>query len=613
MQTAIWDEFNFQFRKGFCIVRAVLYSVQGSLARDKRSHCIRRFWLTCALLFAAVSAPALDVAQVKWGFDGRVVPNRFNIVSVLLANSSPEPFDGVVTFYKNRGLAERVGAIYQTSCYVSPRMTRWVQFYVYTDSPYDQWHLEWGRGANDFRDLKEDDAPKWGAPAQVLLSDSDTTVSITSVFKQFPDALFPATVAATGGLGSLLMDYAPRWEPAKRQAFVNWLRTGGEVHVFQGADGQYPIFPEELSVLNISTNRARVGAGVVVRHATTVHNIRKQDIKDDVPLKQVKPDEPSISSQISDSFFRALAGLSRPQYNWALIFMLAILYVAVVGPGNLVAGKKLADYRLRVGLLLGTIAGFAVVFNLVGRHGQGEANVIHTLSYARMIDGDRYKVTQWINPFATKGAHYTIQHSAPHNIYTTGQDYESVNGMIENGKDGRFVVDMPMFSRRALLHEGEMKGPAIPVQVTSWDTGTAKQVALTVGPDFTKEIVDGWLVRGGHIYTMKLTDGRLEFNDSGSRSVSSLPLVNDQQPVYMRQRGYDSDVVDEAGVFKKLAEPLIGWSLSTEDFTANRAADDRAELYLFARSPRSFGVTGSQFPREIGYVLYHLNVFKPGS
>ncbi len=595
-------------------MRAVLHSVQGLLAKNKRSHCIRRFWLTCALLFAGVSASALDVAQVKWGFDGRVVPNRFNMVSVLLANSSPEPFDGVVSFYKNRGLAERVGAIYQSSCYVSPMMTRWVQFYVYTDSSYDQWHLEWGRGANDFRDLKDEYAPKWGAPAQVLLSDSDTAVSVASVFKQFPDALFPSTVAATSGLGSLLMDYAPRWEPAKRQALVNWLCAGGEVHVFEGADGQYPIFPEELGVLNISTDRARVGAGVVVRHATTIHNIRKQDIKDDVPFKQVKPDDSSISSQISDSFFRALAGLSRPKYNWGLIFLLAIVYVALVGPGNLVAGKRFADYRLRVGLLLGTIAAFAVVFNIVGRHGQGEANVVDTLSYARMIDGDRYRVTQWINLFATKGAHYTIQHSAPHNIYTTGQDYESVNGTIENGKDGRFVVDIPMFSRRALLHEGEMKGPSIPVQVASWDgTGTSRRVALTVGPDFTKEIVAGWLVQGGRVYTMKLTDGRLEFNDSNSQSVTSLPLVNDQQPVFMRQREYDSDTVNEAEVFKKLAEPLIGWSLSTEDFTAAHSTDGRAELFLFARSPRSFDVAGSQFPREIGYVLYHVNVFKPGS
>ena len=138
-------------------------------------------------------------------------------------------------------------------------------------------------------------------------------------------------------------------------------------------------------------------------------------------------------------------------------------------PANLLAGRKLADYRLRIVLLLATIAGFALLFNAVGRRGQGEASVIHSLSYARAIDGDTYEVMQWINVFATRGAHYTITHAAPHNLYATGQDYEPVNGLIESGKDGRFIVDIPMFSRRAFLHEAEMKGANIPVKIVSWE------------------------------------------------------------------------------------------------------------------------------------------------
>src|SRR5690348_18221980 len=119
-------------------------------------------WI-CLLLFAATSVSALEVQQVKWGFGGQVVPNRFNLLSVLVANSSADPFDGSLTLFKSRGLAERVGALYETPCYVSPFTTRWVQFYVYTENQYDQWRLEWGRAAEDHSDL---DAPKWGPPAQ---------------------------------------------------------------------------------------------------------------------------------------------------------------------------------------------------------------------------------------------------------------------------------------------------------------------------------------------------------------------------------------------------------------------------------------------------------------
>ena len=118
-----------------------------------------------------------------------------------------------------------------------------------------------------------------------------------------------------------------------------------------------------------------------------------------------------------------------------------IAYAVLAGPVNLRAARKLADYRLRIALLLATVAGFALLFDLVGRRGQGEANVVHSLSYARAIDGDTYDVMQWVNVFAARGANYTITHAAPHNLYATGQDYESVNGLIESAKlDGLLSI-----------------------------------------------------------------------------------------------------------------------------------------------------------------------------
>ena len=42
---------------------------------------------------------------------------------------------------------------------------------------------------------------------------------------QFPEDLFPLTGAALSGLGTVVLDHVPRWEPAKRQAFLDWLRV----------------------------------------------------------------------------------------------------------------------------------------------------------------------------------------------------------------------------------------------------------------------------------------------------------------------------------------------------------------------------------------------------
>lgn len=328
-----------------------------------------------------------------------------------------------------------------------------------------------------------------------------------------------------------------------------------------------------------------------------------------------------MPSETTDSFFRFLAQLNRRHYDWGWIYLLAVLYVGLIGPGNLLAGRKLRDYRLRILLLLATIGVFALIFNAVGRRGQGEASVIHSLSYARAIDGDTYNVTQWIDVFATHGAQYAIQHNAPDNLYATGQDYEAVNGVIESGKGGRLMVDIPMFSRRALLHQAEMKGANIPVEILTWDgTDGLKQLTLKVGSDFAKQIVEGWVVQGNQVYEMRPTDGRLEFRKSDAVPITTfLKYGQKQQQPYMYIRGtpYGTEVTNVDAQYRELVKPLIGWGLRTEDLdrlnATNAGTSRQAQLFLFARSPESFCVTGAQLGHEIGYVLYRLDLFKPGT
>jgi hypothetical protein len=614
MPIIILDEFELQFQGRYYIMHAMPHTALRGRGENRRRRMICSGWIGL-LLLAAVSVSALEVQQVKWGFNGQVVPGRFNLLSVLVANPDAAPFDGTMNFFKSRGLAERVGAVSKTPCYLSPLTTRWLQFYVYIDNQYDQWRLEWGRGPDDHDDL---DPPKWGSPAQVLLSGSETTLGTPSAFKQFPEDLFPPTVAATSGLDSLLLDHAPHWESAKRQAFLNWLRAGGKVHLLLGADGHYPVFPDELRVLNTSLERVRIGAGVVVRHAATARDIRLQDVQaGEVPLREFKPGDPVSLVQTADSFLGALAQLSQRQYNWGLIYLLAIAYAILVGPANLRAARKLADYRLRIALLLTTVAGFALLFDLVGRRGQGEVNVIHSLSYARAIGGDAYDVMQWVNVFAARGANYTITHAATHNLYATGQDYEPVNGLIASGKDGRFEVDIPMFSRRAFLHEAEMKGTNIPVKIVSWDGAESlKQLVLDVGPDFAKQVLEGWVVEGNQIYAMKLTKDSLEFDDSYKEPLAAFVSESGLQPfqgVYGSPKG--NAITDVEGQFRKCVKPLIAWSLGAEDFTQTNApalaANTHVQLFLFARSPVGFGIASPGLGHEIGYVLYHFDLFKP--
>lgn len=575
---------------------------------------MRRIWGLAILLLAAFSAPALEVQQVIWGFDGQAVPGRFNVLSVLVANSAGDPFDGTMNLSENRGMDERLGAVYGAPCYLSPMTTRWLQFYVYIDNQYDGWRLQWGRGSDDQHDL---DAPKLGTPATVLLLDPDATMAGGGAFKQFPDDLFPTTIAATAGLNSVLLDHAPRWEPLKRQAFLSWLKAGGTVHVLTGPDGRYPEFTDELAGLNSPLDRFRIGAGTVVRHAARAGEIQRRDVDSDgPPLRQDKPENLENPGQSSDLFFRVLTRLSQRHYNWSGIYLLAIAYVVVAGPGILMAGRKLADYRLRIALLLATVAGFTFLFNLAGRRGQGETSAIHSLSYAREIAGGTYDVVQWINVFTAHGAYYTITHPAADNLYSTSEDYEAVNGVIENGKDGRFRLDLPMFSQRSFMHAAEMKGPDAPVKITSWQGGeTLKHLVLGVDRDFAKQILSGWILQGDQIYPAVITKDGLECNGSDAQPVRSFTALSGSEQFainngYQPQEQGANDMIP----YQYLVKPLIAWSLETVDLTQSKAlarqAGGHVQLFVFAHSPASFGVAGSDLGHETGCVLYHFDLFQ---
>ena len=585
--------------------------LHASIPPRRAGHFIRfkHCWWIFLFLFTAVAASALEVPEVKWGFDGQVVPGQFNLLSVFVANPAAKPFDGAVNLYKSRGLADRVGALYQTPCYLTPQSGRWLQFYVFIENEYDQWQLEWGRAPDQRHEIP---APKLGVPAQVLLTGPEAALHVASAFKEFPEELFPPTIAATHGLRSVLLDHAPRWEAPKRRAFLDWLHAGGKVHLLLGADGRPPTFSDDLNELNFSGDNARLGAGTVVRHAATARDLHAKDVPDEeAPVKADKKNGMGQQFEPTDNFLQALARFSQRQYSWGGIYALAILYAALVGPGNWLWGRKLADYRLRIALLLVTIAVFAFLFNLVGRRGQGEASQIHSLSYARAIDGDNYDVMQWVNAFAARGANYTITHPAPHNLYATGQDYETVNGLIANGKDGKFLVDLPMFSRRAFLHAAEMKGDHIPVQIVKW-FGAEKfnQLIVSVGPEFRKKVLDGWAVQGGQIYHLKSVVDGFEFGTAGSDTIEIFSQSASMQLNTMGFGGNDEvqPAVTEAR-FQKMTRSLLVWSLGPRN--VSKPADGHAQLFLVAHSPESFNVTGSVLGRETGYVLYEFNLSKP--
>ena len=255
---------------------------------------VSRWMLIALMALFSVPVHALQVEQTLWGFDGHVVPDRFNPLSVLVSNPGNLAFDGMLTLSPEVGAPGPHGASYVQPIFLAPHTSRWVQFYVHTGGAAGRYGLSWGRGTNDSYDLEE--RASNGPPACVWLRDLENPFTAGGSLKSFPDQLFPTTVSATDGLDAVILDYAPRWEPARREAFLDWVRRGGTVHLLPGVKGDFPAFTETLAVLNGDGETTRVGAGQVVRHRVARSELTERTLTGrGFPPRELKqPQNPAI-------------------------------------------------------------------------------------------------------------------------------------------------------------------------------------------------------------------------------------------------------------------------------------------------------------------------------
>jgi hypothetical protein len=565
-------------------------------------------------LAAAGPACAVEVREVRWGFDGRAVPERVNVLSVLIADESGKGFEGEAALERDTGVGGRAGAVLAQPCYVAPYTERRLQFYPYVSEDDEQWRLRLGRTVVEL--------PRVGlaAPAAVYLCGPDVTASSAGL-RAFPEMLFPPTVAGTDGLCAVVLDHAPRWEPARREAFVDWLRRGGTAVLLQDETGHHPGFTAELSVLNGSGRSWSVGAGRVVRLDMPRGRCGPEDLAGQgVPRPALeRSDGPSLWAL--DEFL--LTGLNlavQPEHSWALIYLALIAYVLLVGPANWLIGRLRRDFRPAMGFLVACVVAFAVLVSMLGRRGYGETATVHSVSYARPLGDGAYDVTQWTNAFVVRGAYYDITHRAGHNIYATCGTQEAVNGVIYSGSGGRFLVDIPLFSSRGFLHRAKMQGPDLGLRVLEWSADDVRldRLALGVGPDFPAEMETAYVCYRGTFYLMWRDGDRLvkaERNGTPGGAFLAADRLQDRwNPWGLYGREGRRPGVEE--VFASALRPLIARSMGGAEafrYSYPDASHDPGcvQLFIYAAAPASFGEASGKLGREVGRVLYHVDVRKP--
>ncbi len=227
---------------------AVLLHLRRRIARRSGTSANGRRRLAFRLLLAAAAVLAawpgkswaIDVSEIRWGFDGRVTPQCFNLLSVLITNPAPFPFEGTLELHELIGGGTRVGAALAEDLYVAPSSSRWVQFYPYVKERYEEWSLQWGRRGGERADVPR---PVLADQSPVLLVDADDPSSGGGAIRHFPENLFPPMVTATDSLKTVALDHVPRWEEARRQAFYDWLFRGGACTFSRTSTGRIPNFP----------------------------------------------------------------------------------------------------------------------------------------------------------------------------------------------------------------------------------------------------------------------------------------------------------------------------------------------------------------------------------
>ena len=451
----------------------------------------------------------------------------------------------------------------------------------------------------------------------MLLLDPQDPFAKPGGLRAFPDDLFPTTVAATDALDAVALDHLPRWEPVRREAFLDWVRRGGTVHLLHGADGQFPQIPEPFALLATSPH--------VVRHEITRADCTEQYLTDHGhPAPELRTNVPVHIYNLDQQLLQMLAALTKPKIVWWLIYVLTAAYLIVIGPVHYRFSKKIPWLR-SIALFLALVAGFGGAFAYTGRRGSGEKSQIRALAIAHSLGDGRYDVTQWISAFATRGDTYKLTHAGPANLYSTATDFDSVNGAIVNGRDGHFTVDIPLYSTRPFVHRGVLQGNHTGVTVQECKvnvTGALESLTIAPGPDFPKNILHAWACYGTLYYNLKL-DGDRWVRDGQGQSESAFfteetftrfnASGNPGRTYFGNEEQDDQrDTIWMENAGKVLIARALGAIEGLPGVTtAPPRPANQLQLFLLGPLPDGFRITDPRFGSQTGRVLYVQDVTLP--
>jgi hypothetical protein len=571
------------------------------------------------------------VEDTLWGFDGTVVPGRFGTLHAWVRNHGKDPFEGVIRLSRVGFAGAEQGLPLVVACYIAAGTERGVEFVVRVeDLSAATWELSWDEPRAMRASIQ---APRQGAPATVILERGRFRPVQRSQFRGFAEERFPPSVAMTEALGAVILDHAPVFEEVRAQAFVDWIRAGGVVHVARNAAGHVPRFTGKLSPLSEALRSGHLGQGRVFVHGCTLGEL-DPGMVDAVagPRPSLQSSDSSLLHDPDAALLRHLGKTVRREHNWTLMFLMAGVYALLIFLLPPVLTRRLRSPVYPASVLFAAIVLFSWWFERAGRRGYTSDSGVCAFALAEQVGGARYAVTQWCQAFARRGATYRLRFSEEDcswQAFDSAGEVEAVRGLSIAGRQGYVALDLPVCSRRAFMGRAVLRGP--PLRVDPIDPPASGGVAggavdpLAPGVAFRVSGAEGLRVREG-----MLVDGdtvvTLEWRDGVLVPTERVPFEQFLSPEAVHRialRGYPfsashaegtdpGDVTDS--VLRAMSPVVIGAATGGSALFMKRLVDPGAgpQLFVLADLPPSFGLSADpELGTAQGLVLFRLRLRHP--
>ncbi|MFT5127692.1 MAG: uncharacterized membrane protein YhaH (DUF805 family) [Rhodothermales bacterium] len=535
-----------------------------------------RHFFSFLLLLTSASVSALEVVDLRWGFDGGVRAGRFNPLAIRIANPALVAFDGEVSLQRSPDLGG-VGCPLQIAVYLEPSGERWLRFAPFVFAVPENWELRWGPRPVDAMTIS---ASALAKPARLFFTADPSASQIE--LPAFPEALLPSSVSLMDGLAVAGLENVPEWTILQQDAFADWLRRGGHLHLTDAAD-----FDGPLALLNNPAAAFRFGAGMVQRHSDVAAIAQAAalslGIPDQFPLNKARGTEQILGNLVS---------LAHPAHNWYFIILLVLAYVALIGPVNFLLSRRLSDHRIALAFFIMCTIAFTALIGVAGQRGYDTLSGTRTFTYAREMGDHRYDTRKWASIFTADGDQFRIRHEQP-TFYSAATRFETVEGIIRNGVDGSFEIGVPMYSSRPFFSRG-VRVHQRPEPRLEWSQLQDGQLSEIQVADAGNPIA-AWALHGADCHLLQVTDGSLQIRET----LSVAEFANRWRKRFDRPYRYGHAGRPHETVMRAIAERLI------QDELLRNPLPGHISLLLLAPTPLDFQLKEEEGGLETGLTLFH--------